>query len=916
METKVLVIDDEVRVLETFARTLGLAGYAALTAGSGPEGLAVYASEQPDVVMLDMRMPGMDGLEVLHALRTSDPEANVIVVTGHGDEEALIAALRAGASDFLPKPINTVALESAMRRAEERVHLKQKLRASQEELRQHNARLEEEVKARTAQLEREIEERTKTEQWFREIYAESPIGIELYDADGLLIDINAASMKIFGVSDATKAYGLRMFNNPNFPHDAKERLLLGETVHYETAYDFERVKRLKRYETTRSGTICLDVKIAALGEDKSTPTGYLFQVQDITAQKRTQEAMHFQTLLLDQIQDMVTATDLEGNIIYVNEAEVRHLRRSRAELLGQPVTIYGEDPARGATQRQFIENTLAHGEWRGEIVNYTADGEEIVVDCRTRVMKDAHGQPTSLVGIATDITERVRVEAERERLMARIQEQARQMKQILANVPEGMLLLDADGRVALANPAAQNALAALADQDAIARRSPILHLGDRPLAELLAPLPDDGLWHAAQANGRIFEIAARPMDPAPGGWVLLLRDVTHERQTQRRIQQQERLAAVGQLAAGIAHDFNNILAVITLYTQMALNAPDLSAKTRERLGTVAEQARQASALIQQILDFSRQAVLERQPVDVVLFLKGVVALLGHTVPENIRLNLSYGEEDYTVNADPTRIQQVILNLALNARDAMPEGGEVRIEVSRVTAHNDLRCVSCGQVLEGEWVRITVTDTGTGIAPDVLPHIFEPFFTTKEVGQGVGLGLPQVYGIVKKHGGHIDVATQVGEWTTFTIYLPALLDGRPPAFATEAPLLVLGRGETILVVEDDAVVRQALVDSIALLNYRVLEAAHGREALHVLEQHADEVALVLSDLVMPEMGGQALFHAMRQRGLSMPVVVLSGHPIENDFESLRAQGLSAWMLKPPSIEHMSRLLAQTLQTHRP
>jgi nitrogen-specific signal transduction histidine kinase/CheY-like chemotaxis protein len=395
--------------------------------------------------------------------------------------------------------------------------------------------------------------------------------------------------------------------------------------------------------------------------------------------------------------------------------------------------------------------------------------------------------------------------------------------------------------------------------------------------------------------------------------VLVTSEVTQEREIQRRLRQQERLAAVWQLAPGIAHDFNNIMAVIVLYTQMGLRLPDVPVKLRERLETVARQANRATDLIQQILDFSRRAVLERRPMDLTPFLIEVVKLLERTIAENVRISLNYGTGEYTVNADPTRMQQAILNLVVNARDAMPEGGELSITVSRVAETDEIRCVTCGQIVGGEWVRIAVRDTGSGIPPEVLSHIFEPFFTTKEVGKGTGLGLAQVYGIVRQHEGHTDVTTKVGEGTTFIVYLPALLDDRQPeAPALETEAFVKGQGETILVVEDDAILREALVDSVELMHYQVLEAADGHQALDILEQQAGEVSLVLSDLVMPKMGGQSLFHAMRQRGLTVPLVILSGHPMEDELKSLQAQGLAGWMLKPPDMAKLSHLLARVLR----
>jgi signal transduction histidine kinase len=417
--------------------------------------------------------------------------------------------------------------------------------------------------------------------------------------------------------------------------------------------------------------------------------------------------------------------------------------------------------------------------------------------------------------------ERERAQKEQERLLMQVQEQAKRVQQIIETVPEGVLLLDSDRRVVLANPVAKKDLAVLTDQDVISTHDPITHLGGCSLAEVLTSPPTKGLWHEVKAVGHTFEIIARPMENGPGleNWVLVIRDVTREREIQQRLQQQERLAAVGQLAAGIAHDFNNIMATIVLYAQTTARAEGISGRVQEQMNTINQQAKHATQLIQQILDFSRRAVLDRQPLNLSSLLKEHVKLLERTLPESIQVKLTWETDEhgalFMVNADPTRIQQVIMNLAVNARDTMPEGGELRIALSRTANTDEIRCVTCGPVVGEEWVRIAVMDTGSGIPPDVLPHIFEPFFTTKETGKGTGLGLAQVYGIVKQHDGHIDLTTEIGEGTTFVLYLPALLEHRPEVSTLETQALVQGQGETILVVEDNAALRKALADTLEL-----------------------------------------------------------------------------------------------------
>ena len=627
--------------------------------------------------------------------------------------------------------------------------------------------------------------------------------------------------------------------------------------------------------------------------------------------ERTEEALReseqFLQDVFDGIQDGLSVLDGDLNIIRVN-TWMERMYASQAPLLGQKCYAAYQQRESPCSWCPSIP-ALKTGELHSEVVPYPSkESPAGWIDLTAFPLKDITGRIVGVIEHVKDITKRVRAEEEREKLLAQIRAQAKQMEQILTTVPEGVLLLDAARRVMLANPVAEKHLAVLAEAQA---GDTLTRLGDRPLAELLTSPPTKGLWHEVKADGRTFEVIARPMEngPVPENWVLVIRDVTQEREVQHHLRQQERLAAVGQLAAGIAHDFNNIMSVIVLYTYMALRE-GLPPKTHERLETVSRQAYMATELIQQILDFSRRAVLERRPMDLTPFLKEVVNLLERTVPENIRISLNYGMDEYTVNADPTRMQQAIMNLALNARDAMPQGGKLRIELDRLRVESRQE-PPLPEMEAGEWVRVRVTDTGNGIPPDVLPHIFEPFFTTKEVGKGTGLGLAQVYGIVNQHEGHIDVSTKMGEGTTFTIYLPVLQVQKveqPSVAVKDAPQ---GQGETVLVVEDNAEMREAFADILELLNYQVMIAANGRDALDILEKYGDKIVLVLSDLVMPEMGGQALFHAMRQRGLTLPVVMLSGHPMENELKGLQEQGLAGWMLKPPNMEQLARLLARVM-----
>ena len=509
--------------------------------------------------------------------------------------------------------------------------------------------------------------------------------------------------------------------------------------------------------------------------------------------------------------------------------------------------------------------------------------------------------------------EKQEAEIERQQLLVQLQEQTRRMQQTIDAVPEGVVLLDGDGRVALANPIAEEYVQLLAGAG---KGDRVEHLADCSLKDLLER-PLVGLWHTLELEGQLprsFEAAARPIDleKADEGWVMVIREVTREREIQQRAQQQERLAAVGQLAAGIAHDFNNIMAVIILYAQLGLRGADLPDKLRERLETMERQARRATELIEQILDFGRRSVLERQPMDLAPFMKEQVKMLERTLPESIRIELRLigRPAEYRVSADPTRIQQVIMNLAVNARDAMAQAGSGRLQIGlkqvRLNADNGIGAEA------GDWVVATVSDTGAGIPPEVQAHIFEPFFTTKGPGEGSGLGLAQVYGIVKQHQGHIEVASLPGKGTTFTFYLPALPVVQPEVETHGEQPLVYGQGELILVVEDDETVRAALVSGLTMMNYRIIEAGNGRQALEILAERGGEIDLVLSDLVMPELGGRGLLKQLAENGTPYKVILMTGYPLGEEVVELSDQGMFDWFRKPVDLNRLSQVVHEALQ----
>ncbi|MEZ4639123.1 MAG: ATP-binding protein [Caldilineaceae bacterium] len=404
-------------------------------------------------------------------------------------------------------------------------------------------------------------------------------------------------------------------------------------------------------------------------------------------------------------------------------------------------------------------------------------------------------------------------------LLEQLQTVTHRLQQVMDAVPDGVCLLDATQRIVLANRSAATYLALLSG---VGVGDVVQSLAQQPIVEFLQP-PGLAPWHEIEAAGRVFTVRSQPIaaEFVDDGWLLVINDVTHEREIQERAQQQERLAAVGQLAAGIAHDFNNIMGAIVIYSQLMKNTLDLSGKNRERLEVIHQQAQYAAELVRQLLDFSRTSVLERHTLNAIPFCKDLVKLLERILPETIEIVFTAARPDYQVTLDPARFQ-VIVNLAVATRDAMPEGGRLTIHAVPFSATGS--DPTTGAPGAGDWIQIRIEDTGCGIPQHFVPRLFEPFFTTKDKGKGTGLGLAQVYGIVKQHGGEIRVESVVNKGSCFTIYLPAWREYDQSPQMDTASSLSAGRGESILVVEDNEAARVALIDTLEmLLGYRTFAA---------------------------------------------------------------------------------------------
>jgi PAS domain S-box-containing protein len=513
-----------------------------------------------------------------------------------------------------------------------------------------------------------------------------------------------------------------------------------------------------------------------------------------------------------------------------------------------------------------------------------SDGAERIIEANGFLQRDAEGRPQRLVGLNRDITEQRHADEARRK-------GEEQLRVIFSAVPGGIVVLDRNLRVIRTNAAAARILGlpenALVGRTVDERRAQEFREDGSPFA------PDEIPSAVARRTGRPVRDVVMGVHRPDGGvaWISVnveplcdprgevtmlvtsFSDITASRALQEQVRQAQKMEVVGQLAGGVAHDFNNILTAMTLNLQMLDLDPQLPAAIRPQLADLQTMAQRAAKLTEQLLLFARRRPMKTEPLELNSGLASVLKLLRRLLGEHVAVNLSLSAEPLWIRADAGMIDQVVMNLCVNARDAMPTGGGLTLETAAVeigapVSHRDAR--------PGRFVRLRVSDTGCGMTPEVQAHLFEPFFTTKEVGKGTGLGLATVHGIIHQHHGWVEVESAVGRGSTFSVYLPLA----PPAEIVRvetAHSQILGGTGTILLVEDEESVRLVAGVMLRKLGYRVLDARDGPEALAVWAQHGREVDLLITDMVMPRgLTGIDLCEKLRAENPALAVILMSGY----------------------------------------
>jgi len=599
--------------------------------------------------------------------------------------------------------------------------------------------------------------------------------------------------------------------------------------------------------------------------------------------QRMEVQLRWLTLAVDQSPASVFITDPQGTIRYVNSKFTEITGYTAAEVVGKTPRILKSGLTPPEYYKQLWATIVGGRTWRSEIQNRRKGGELYWDSVVVSPIRDTRGDIVHFLAVQEDITER----KEREQTIRTSEERLRTLFETVNLIVLG---IDADGRVNYVNPYMLQ-LTGYTSEETVGRDyfERFIPVAQRPeITRAVQELRDTGK-HAHYQNAIRTKAGAERViswhsivlrDPLghPTGTLSIGEDITEHAKLEQQYRQAQKMEAVGRLAGGVAHDFNNLLTAIFGYTDLLAEDLGPDHPGHPDLQEIRTAATRASALTRQLLAFSRQQVL--QPV--VLNLNDVVAdiqkMLHRLLGEDIDLQASLTNDLGNVRADPGQIEQVIMNLAVNARDAMPTGGKLTIETANVDLAEQY-ATTHPPVVPGSFVMLAVSDTGTGMDEATKAKAFEPFFTTKEPGQGTGLGLATVYGIVKQSGGYIWLYSEPGKGAAFKIYLPRVDELATPAVRPAARAGGVAGTETVLVAEDDDLLRPLACELLRKLGYHVLEARDSAEALKAARGHPGEIHLIVSDVVMPGGGGFELAKQIRAERPTMRVLFMSGYTDE-------------------------------------
>ena len=866
MSVQVLVVDDDPAYGDFVQHALnhhGGSGYTVECVRTCADGLRRLADGDVDVGLIDGHLGEASGVDLIRQALGYGCLAPLILLTADGGAATDRAALDAGAAAYLDKSdITPALLERTIRYA-----LKH-----------------------TEALARGDERGD----FFRALIEHNSDAIVVMDADGLVQYASESFARMSSVAPAsivgTSAFALLHHEDRPAAHAMLKALLEqpGEPVRFECRSELP------------DGSWRVREVVAVNRISEPAVQGIVADYRDITERKEADASRAHLAAIVESSCDAIFSRTPDGIVRSWNVGAESLFGYSRAEMIGRTTDIVrrAEDCQQARVQFDRVTG--------GELIQYydaTAvrkDGTAIDVSFTLSPIAGPAGEIVGVSTVAQDISARTRALAALTESEHQVRRAHEHLRAVVSAVPISLWALDEHGVVTLSEG---RLLSKVGVQPGQRIGSSQLELyKDHPLEldQTRRALAGESVHYTAEVEGVAYETWYSPVraaDGSPCGTIGVAIDVTERTRLDEELRQTQKMEAIGHLAGGVAHDFNNLLTVITGYAELALEADSTIEGARTDVHEILTAAQAAAALTRQLLAFSRREVLKFETLDLNDIVKRMDGLLHRLIGEDVELRTRLTSTLECVRADAGQLEQVIMNLAVNARDAMPSGGSLTIETGVAVLDEAFVAQHHGAKV-GRYAMLSVTDSGVGMTETVRRQIFEPFFTTKEEGKGTGLGLSTVYGIVKHSGGTVWVSSEPGHGATFTVYLPAVASAVNVVSASAtAPSTGMGGTETVLVAEDQDVVRAIIRKTLQRHGYVVLEAAHPRDALAISRSGGQPIDLLLTDVVMPGMSGLELARTLHEERPSLQVLFTSGYTTHTLTEAGEAAEGVEFIQKP-------------------
>ena len=771
----------------------------------------------------------------------------------------------------------------------------------------------------TVDQRRDIEEQLRAaEARLRMLVDDAADGIFITDANGHYLDVNPAGCAIFG-------YSLDEMLTRSIPDilASQEHLRLGDEI--ARLLGGAAIRSEWCFRRKDGSTFFGEVNVRRLPDSR-----LIAVLRDISDRKRVEEQLRRSEaryrLIVENQNEFIVKWLPDGTRTFVNEHYCRLFGLTEEECVGTSFFPLVAPESREQIQARIESLTADHPEFTEEHISYAPSGPRWQ-QWTTRAIFDEYNRVVELLSTGRDITERKI--AEDKLLQSETHLLASQRIASIGSWEMDVVSMEDPNQNPIRWSAECHRLLGYGPDDpemSVPAFYHRVHPEDRAkIRDAFSRALNDGEPYSIDhrivledGSERILhEQAERVLDPSSGAPVKFIgttQDITGRVRLEEQLRQSQKMQAIGQLAGGVAHDFNNLLTVINGYSEMLLTGCDESDPTRHELAAIREAGERAAQLTRQLLLFSRKAVFEPRELDVNDLVQRVGVMLRRLIAEDIELRLTLAPSVPAIKADPSQLEQVVMNLALNGRDAMEQGGRLSIATG-VATFDDSFCRAHPEYRSGRFVQLTVEDNGSGMTPQTKAHLFEPFFTTKGPGKGTGLGLATVYGIVQESSGFITVASDVGAGTAMNVFLPSLDKLARRRAATTVESERLNGDETVLLVEDEDAVRSVATLALTLRGYRVMAAGSGPAALTLLDHAQDTLHLLVTDVVMPEMSGGQLAEAIRKRFPSCRVLFMSGY---NEDMAVRHGQLGrndAFLQKPFTPLVLARKVRDTLDQSR-